>query len=286
MSQLAYEYEPGTVVAGLIDGTAPRTIETLVNKSAGAMPFGIAIKENAERSGILLAAVDDKIVGIVAHEHLEATSGDGSAGVPVSKAASVLRKGRIAVVMEDTIAIGGAVYVRHTANGAGKLQLGAFAPTADSGNCRQVLAARVVQGCTGAGVAVLDVDFLTDSAILRDNANLPGVIVATAGAKAGNDREVACALKDANGAAITDQRPVYISTLAVTDNKGDLAAAGTPVGAVIVTKNPATGQNLQAMTPTAAGLFSFKVTNDVAEAVACVITAEGCRPKVLNLSFA
>lgn len=113
-----------------------------------------------------------------------------------------------------------------------------------------------------------------------------GYIAAVAGAKAGNDREVACTLRDAAGAVIADQRPVFISSLAVTDNKGDLAAAGTPVGAIVVTKNPAAGANMQVMTPTTGGLFSFKVTNDVAEAVAVVITAEGCRPKVLNLSFA
>ena len=291
MSQTTYNETPDVAVAGLIDGLVPRTVETSVNKTAAAIPFGVAVKESAEQSCILPAAAADKLLGVVCHEHLEATSSTGSAGVPVNKAASILRKGRIHVVVENAINRGADVYVRHTANGSGKLQCGAFRADADSGNCRRVMGARVITGTSGAGVALVEVDFLADAVGMEASGQgtagtAPGYVELTPGTEGSNAIDVVGQLRDSNGEAIAEAREVLIRSLAVTDHKGDLAAATTAVGTVVKTNNPATGANEQWMTTSATGAFSFKVANDVAEVTLVQVLAEGCKPRNLKLTFA
>lgn len=113
-----------------------------------------------------------------------------------------------------------------------------------------------------------------------------GYVTATAGAEDSNAIDVVCAIFDSAGAAPSAAKVVRIESLAVTDDKGDLAAATVAVGTVTKAVNPATGPNVAYMTTSAAGLFSFKVSNDAAETVLVTILAEGCRPKVLKLTFA
>lgn len=121
-----------------------------------------------------------------------------------------------------------------------------------------------------------------------DNAELliisatPGV----EGAVAADTIEVVCGITDFAGAAKAMARQVFIRSLAVTPDKGDLAAAGTPVGTVLKAVNPATGENVMTMQTTAGGLFTFSVANDVAETTEVQITADGCIPRVLKLTFA
>ena len=111
-------------------------------------------------------------------------------------------------------------------------------------------------------------------------------IVSTVGAEATNAIEVACTVKNFLDVAVATQPKVLIKSIAATADKGDLAAAGTPVGTAGVTINPATGANYFQMTPTTSGTFSFKVTDDQAENVVVEITGEGIRPSVLVLTFA
>ena len=58
-------------------------------------------------------------------------------------------------------------------------------------------------------------------------------------------------------------------------------------GSVLKAVNPASGENVMTMETTAGGLFSFSVTNDAgAETTEVQITADGCIPRVLKLTFA
>ena len=111
-------------------------------------------------------------------------------------------------------------------------------------------------------------------------------IEATAGAEAADAIEVACKVKDVYGNEMHSAREVVIKTLAVTDGEADLAAAGTPVGTLNKANNPAAGENVAWMTATSDGYFSFKVTDTAAEVVLVEILAEGCRPRLLKLTFA
>jgi hypothetical protein len=113
-----------------------------------------------------------------------------------------------------------------------------------------------------------------------------GYVSAVVGTEAANAIEVACTVRNSAGVAATSAKRVLIETLAVTDGKGDIAAATVPVGTLNKAVNPATGPNVAFMTTTAAGLVSFSVANDAAELCLLRITAEGCRPYVVALNFA
>lgn len=140
-------------------------------------------------------------------------------------------------------------------------------------------------------VALAQTSILADAATAAaaagiDNAELL-IISATPGAEADNAINVVCGITDFAGAAKAVARQVFIRSLAITADKGDLAAAGTPVGTVLKAVNPASGENVMTMETTAGGLFSFSVTNDAgAETTEVQITADGCITRVLKLTFA
>lgn len=117
----------------------------------------------------------------------------------------------------------------------------------------------------------------------------PGFVDVTEGAEGAvtaNTIELACELQDENGDAIAEAREVVVRSISETADKGDLAAADTPVGTLNEAFNPSTGQNVAWFTTTAAGLFSVAVTNDQAEDTLVEIIADGCRPKLIKLTFA
>ena len=66
--------------------------------------------------------------------------------------------GDIDVIVEEAVTPASAVYARHTANGAGKLQLGAFRTDSDSGNATLVSGARFINSTSAAGVATLRIN--------------------------------------------------------------------------------------------------------------------------------
>lgn len=119
---------------------------------------------------------------------------------------------------------------------------------------------------------------LPESAVLK--------VSLTPAAEDTNAIDVVGAITDMSGTAVTAAKEVLIRTLAVTDDKGDLAAATVAVGTIKKTVNPATGENVQWMTTTAAGLFSFKVTNDQVEDTLVIVECEGAVVRALKLSFA
>lgn len=111
------------------------------------------------------------------------------------------------------------------------------------------------------------------------------VVDAVPGAEAANAIEVACQIRDVFGSAVSGARQVVCRSLAVTADKGDLDAAGTPVGTLVKAHNPAAGENVAWFETAAGGTFTVKVSNDQAETTVLVIEAEGCRPKVVKLTF-
>lgn len=112
----------------------------------------------------------------------------------------------------------------------------------------------------------------------------PLQIKAVVGTESGNAIEVACTVTDSHWVPSLVERSVDIEALAVTDGQ-TLAAAGTPVGTLVRAYNPVAGPSRAAMTTTAAGTFSFKVSDTVAESVSVRITAAGVTPLVLLLTF-
>jgi hypothetical protein len=112
------------------------------------------------------------------------------------------------------------------------------------------------------------------------------LVVGAEGDVAANAIEIAGTVEDLAGTDAAAAKQVFIQSLAVTDDKGDLAAAGTPVGTLKKAVNPAAGPNSLWMETTAAGLFSFRVSNDVAEETIVTICVDGGITKTVKLTFA
>ena len=139
----------------------------------------------------------------------------------------------------------------------------------------------------GDGITTTAVDEVLDLLSAADLDCFVSEVVGAEAAVAANAIEIACTLKSLDdGTTLAEARPVYIETLAVTADKGDLAAAGTPVGTLVKAVNPSTGPNVAWFTTTSGGLVSFRVTNDAAETTIVRITPQGGVTKTLVLTFA
>ncbi len=67
-----------------------------------------------------------------------------------------MRFGRIYAVCELAVTYGDPVYVRYTANGTGKLQLGAVRNDTDSSHAAALAGARFIQTTAAAGIAAIE----------------------------------------------------------------------------------------------------------------------------------
>lgn len=184
-----------------------------------------------------------------------------------------------ACVLGTARATSGAAFsegVKLASNAAGKL---VKAITGDA------VVAVALQDASGADVTV-EVMVGAGSSGMNAESDVIVATVGVEGAVAANAIEVACAITNADGTAITAAREVAVRSTPTTADKGDIAAAGTPVGTLHAVQNPATGDNTAHFTTTAGGLFSFRVTNDQVENNGVIILGEGCEAKVLKLVFA
>jgi len=123
------------------------------------LPAGVFVKKGAAQALNLPAAAADvpRAVGVLIYNPiavqtttgLEFTAGDQ---------AVFLEQGSIYCISENALVAGADVFVRCTANGAGKLQLGAVRADADSGNCVLMPGARVIYDTTGTNPALIAVN--------------------------------------------------------------------------------------------------------------------------------
>lgn len=130
---------------------------------AAALPYGLLIvRDTVNSSGVMQAgrlpnAGGDitalKILGVSVADQARAQDPSvASAQYPINSAVPCLKQGEIVLLPEADVAIaaGDPVYARVTANGAGKLQLGAFRNDADGGNA--ILVPNMVwESAVGAG---------------------------------------------------------------------------------------------------------------------------------------
>ena len=120
---------------------------------------------------------------------------------------------------------------------------------------------------------------------------LTGILKTTLTAEAenagANTIEVEGQVSDILGVAVAAAKEVRVTSLAVTNNEGDLSiGAGANPGTLVKAVNPATGENVAWITTTAAGHFRFIVTNTVAETNLVTVYVPGGIAAVLKLTFA
>jgi hypothetical protein len=104
----------------------------------------------------------------------------------------------------------------------------------------------------------------------------------TVGAESANVITVTGVLKDLFGKAATATKLLWVSTSAVTADKGDIAVT---VGTEQAKQNPATGDNVASILAAADGTFAFTVTNSAAEKTSCVVSVDGGLSTVVTLDF-
>lgn len=304
MSQIAYNLEPGQLKAGMLSDLTRPTKKSYKNTTGASVPFGVMVALGAADDRLKrLTGLTDRLVGITIHDH--ASSNQGTTGqvsdppfgsatqvdyqIPDKRVAQVLREGACVVDVEGAVVTESAPFVRVTANGAGKDVIGSFRGDSDGGTCIRVTGVKFLSSTAAAGQALVfvsgDIGWVPNDGPVASG-SAPGFVQATVGAEAANAIDVVCAIVDANGAPITAARAVSITSVPVTADQGDIAAAGAPVGTALALSNPATGDNNASMLSTAAGLFSFRITNTAAETNVVIINADGCPPRVLRLIFA
>lgn len=157
--------------AGMLGDVAySKNCQSYVNSEASAeIPFGVMVGQGATDDTCLkLAAITDKMIGIVAHSHAYNKDNElGTTGLKPKVTVDVLKKGTIWVPVEEAVTPASAVLVRAVA--AGAEVAGAFRDTADASDLIDCSAfARYLTTTTGAGFALLEFDMTMRGADVID----------------------------------------------------------------------------------------------------------------------
>lgn len=158
-------------VAGLLaDNTLTKDcLPGTSEESSAEIPFGVMVAIGTEDDGALLlhtsaAAMASKLKGVSVFGHGYAKPQElGDTGFKPKCTFDVLNKGRIYVLVEETVAVGDDVRVRVVT--AGNEVKGAFRATQDSTDCVKINKfAKWIRGASSGGLAVVEID-MTNSAL-------------------------------------------------------------------------------------------------------------------------
>lgn len=153
MSQTAYNEKPAVAMPGMIaDQSEPRIRTGKFTDAAGGQ-FGTFVTKGASEGDVkMMTGAADKVAGLLVHtHHIDVTSLPAGKDINQNDIVPVAEMGRFYALIEEDMAEDDAVYVRHTANGAGKLQLGAIRNDDDGGNAVLLKGATIRIGGTLAG---------------------------------------------------------------------------------------------------------------------------------------
>lgn len=125
-------------VAGMLVGTEYQT-RSAYNDTGVVLPYGAVVAFTGTGQNVAIpSATGFKIAGIIPFVRLYEDAKDSlnRYGYPTERQIPIVKEAIIYVYCEENIAINDAVYVRHTANGAGKLNVGTgFRNDADTATC-------------------------------------------------------------------------------------------------------------------------------------------------------
>lgn len=153
---------------GDIQSAEPGSPRSYTSAEATAeIPFGVlCVLGTDEDAACVLATSNGIPAGIVVRSKAVAIGTEfGDVGYKPKATLGLLRKGTIAVQVEDAVDPGDAVRVRHTA-GEGE-QKGAFRSAVDGTDCSVLSGAMWIQGAGAGGIAILEVD-LTAATLTAD----------------------------------------------------------------------------------------------------------------------
>ena len=101
-------------IAGQLADLAQADIRSFVTSEASAeIPFGFAVVQGSgEKDALLPAAGSDVFVGVLVHSHAYDPENDlGTTGVKADRELNIMNKGRVWVVVGETVAVNDRGYV-------------------------------------------------------------------------------------------------------------------------------------------------------------------------------
>lgn len=158
-------------VPGLVQTTSDHTIEAHQNASGAEMLPGVFVTQAGDQLFDEIDASGDVLLGVIARSMIkDPANRDAPEGIADGETANICTDGVVWVRAEEAMAIGDPVYVRHTANGAGKDVLGVVRNDADTANARLTKGARVVAPSAtapdGSNMVKLQISGLLDKATI------------------------------------------------------------------------------------------------------------------------
>lgn len=139
MTQINYTEKPAIGLPGTLRNGRDHDITThWIEGSGVAAGRAVIAGTAAHQCKVPTAAFTTTFLGIVSHEPLETQAVNDA--IPAGKQWRVVREGVVLVAYEpDTVPTPNTpAYARHTANGAGKLTLGAIRANADTSNASAI----------------------------------------------------------------------------------------------------------------------------------------------------
>jgi hypothetical protein len=154
-------------VIGTVVGTAFTAVGTtncsvaVVNHNASAIPFGVFVSVDInDENNCKLPAVATDVTGrgALGFSEFTNTRENTDEGWKINADVNYVRKGTIWAVAEEAMLMTDTVYVRHTANGTGKLVIGAVRNDNDSSTCAALDGCSVLRYDSTTGLVELHIN--------------------------------------------------------------------------------------------------------------------------------
>lgn len=128
---------------------------TVSNTSTEAIPFGRAVvkRSGTDQSVKLPSTGSERFMGVAVREHGMVDVASAADEIKPFSVFTAVYSGDVVVEVEEAVAVGDAVYFRHTASGAEKY--GVFRNDADTADADAISGAKFMSSTTGPGLAIL-----------------------------------------------------------------------------------------------------------------------------------
>jgi len=224
---------------GAIASVQSQVDQCIMTASCPAGVFVAPDTEGESRFGKLPASAADvaKALGVLVYQSHRSSDEDGNE-ILEDRIENFLFEGEIWAVCEEAVNADELVYVRHTANGAGKLQLGAVRNDSDGGD----VVTFVVNSAVNSETVSLTLDGVTFS-YLADSSALVGEIATGLAAKIDAHAAYACPVPGAATFVVTkaDGSPIVVTGLSSTITATSGAKAALLPGVKFAKKSSAAG---------------------------------------------
>lgn len=159
MSQTSYARNFSQCFSGDLSDSHQNRVSSYLNDTGTNIPAGVMMAHTAAGKAKVISSALQTMAGVAVLSFARLPDDlSGSDAITAATGMNVLEQGSIWVQVEETIAVGDAVYTRVTSDGGSNTQLGRFRNDSDSGKCVLVKGARWLTGGASGAVAELYFD--------------------------------------------------------------------------------------------------------------------------------